>query len=251
MHKHLLILLAIFTGGAAFSQETIVTDRPDQTESSEVVPVKTLQIESGISLTQSWFGAAQSTVMQVPTSLFRLSLCERFEFRLVTGINANRTNFFGNTAWQYNMTDLEVGTKISIFNRESSSFKMALLGHAVIPTSGPETNNRTGLVTRILLQHDLGEEWSIGYNFGYDYSGFGDGDLAYTVAAGTSLSEKIGYYFEAYGRVEEFENFVLNADAGFTYLVKNNIQLDYSFGIGIVNERMTFHSIGCSWRMPN
>jgi hypothetical protein len=38
-----------------------------------------------------------------------------------------------------------------------------------------------------------------------------------------------------------------NLDAGITYLVNPNLQLDFSFGTGI-NHTMNFISAGISWR---
>ena len=43
----------------------------------------------------------------------------------------------------------------------------------------------------------------------------------------------------------EFDEHASNFDAGFTYLIKDNFQLDFSFGTGI-NHAMNYLSIGCS-----
>ena len=40
---------------------------------------------------------------------------------------------------------------------------------------------------------------------------------------------------------------ISNFDSGFTYLVKDNLQIDLSFGFGI-NNKMNFQSIGVSWK---
>ncbi len=47
----------------------------------------------------------------------------------------------------------------------------------------------------------------------------------------------------------EFEDTILNFDAGFTYLPNPNVQLDFSFGTGI-NDTMNYLSVGCSWLIP-
>ena len=45
--------------------------------------------------------------------------------------------------------------------------------------------------------------------------------------------------------LENFDDSENNINAGITYLIKNNLQLDYSFGTGI-NHKYNFMSIGCS-----
>ena len=40
---------------------------------------------------------------------------------------------------------------------------------------------------------------------------------------------------------------ISNFDSGFTYLVKDNLQIDLSFGLGI-NNKMNFQAIGVSWK---
>jgi hypothetical protein len=43
---------------------------------------------------------------------------------------------------------------------------------------------------------------------------------------------------------------VLNFDAGLTYLVKDNVQLDFSFGTGLTH-KMNYISLGCCWKIEN
>ena len=73
------------------------------------------------------------------------------------------------------------------------------------------------------------------------------GFLKYSIAFGTGLSEKIGFFIETYGEIEKTETPISNFDSGFTYLVKDNLQIDVSFGLGI-NNQMNFQSIGVSWK---
>ncbi len=43
-------------------------------------------------------------------------------------------------------------------------------------------------------------------------------------------------------------DFLQNFDAGVTYLAKDNLQFDLSFGTGI-NHRMNYISLGCCWKI--
>ena len=102
----------------------------------------------------------------------------------------------------------------------------------------------------ISISHDQVENLSIGYNLGYTYFFNKSGFLKYSIAFGTGLSEKIGVFIETYGEIEKSEIPISNFDSGFTYLVKNNLQIDISFGLGI-NNKMNFQSIGVSWKSKN
>ena len=58
-------------------------------------------------------------------------------------------------------------------------------------------------------------------------------DLTYSLALGFGINEKASVYPEPYGDLTEFEYHIAYIDAGVTYLIKDNLQLDFSFGTGI------------------
>ncbi len=98
----------------------------------------------------------------------------------------------------------------------------------------------------MIFSHKLSEKTGLGYNLGYDYFGSGRGNLTYTLAIGTSLTEKLSFFMEPFGEINDLNNLILNFDSGFTYLIKKNLQLDCSYGTGI-NNKMNFFSFGISW----
>src|SRR5262247_1179263 len=79
----LLVILAAAPGQAQTSQPDpeLVTDRPDFTESSEVVGRGVLQVESGLTLEQPDDSVRQVTLPQL---LFRFGLGSRVELRLAS-----------------------------------------------------------------------------------------------------------------------------------------------------------------------
>jgi len=62
------------------------------------------------------------------------------------------------------------------------------------------------------------------------------------------VNEKVGIYVESFGEIADLKNFILLCDAGITYLAKDNLQFDFSFGTGI-NQRMNYISVGCCWKI--
>ena len=65
---------------------------------------------------------------------------------------------------------------------------------------------------------------------------------------GVGVNEKVAIYIEPYGELINMEEFLLNFDTGLTYLVKDNVQLDFSFGTGLMH-KMNYISIGCCWKI--
>lgn len=110
------------------------------------------------------------------------------------------------------------------------------------------TNKYFGTVNKLAISHGLNNFLDLGYNLGYNYTGTGNGDLIYTAAIGAGLSDKLGMYLETFGEYSDFKEFTSNLDSGITYLVEDNVQLDFSAGIGL-NQKMNYFSFGFSWNI--
>ncbi len=239
-----IIFICLLPFGATYSQ-TILTDRPDQTEGSSTVPKGSVQIESGVLIAYTGEGLDKERQLLAPTTLFRVGLTKGIELRLLSQFESVKDFRFGQT---FNgISDLEIGTKIQIFKKEENSSEVALLSHLVIPTGTDVlTNNVVGTINKLSISHVVNENFGIGYNLGYNYFGEGNGDFTYTLAFGIGINDKLSVYFEPYGEIANFEAHFSSFDAGFTYLVQDNLQLDFSFGTGI-NYNMNYLSLGCSW----
>ncbi len=239
--KCILVLAFLFAG--KLSAQQIVTDRPDQTESSSTVGLGNLQIESGFLIGFEENAENSNRQVLAPTTLFRYGITKGIELRLVNQFETLRHQH----QKAQGVSDLEIGTKIQLFKRQESATEIALLTHLILPIGTREiTNGKYGTINKLSISHELGEQIGLGYNVGYDYRGNGNGDLTYSLAVGIGVNEKVGIYVEPYGGYVGFEEFILNFDAGFTYLLSDNFQLDFSFGAG-ASHRMNYISTGFSW----
>jgi hypothetical protein len=233
----------IFFAIGNISAQTIITDRPDQTESSSTIPVKSLQIEAG-ALFQRGDGIQANAY---PSVLWRYGITKKIELRLLTQFETNKLL---NTSLRNNgISDLQIGTKIQLFKKENVNTEIAFLSHLILPTAKRElTNDKVGTINKLSISHAISEKIGLGYNVGYDYFGNGSGNITYSVAIGVSLSDTIGFYVEPYGEFTEFESHLASFDTGFTYLLKDNFQLDISYGTGL-NYGMNYFSTGFSWNI--
>jgi hypothetical protein len=238
----LFILLIISSQGLS---QDLVTDRPDQTESSVTVPFGSLQIETGMlfgSFGESLF-KTKSTLL--PTTLLRYGITKGLELRFVNQFERIKAG----DVTHYGMNDLELGVKFQILKNQNINTEIAFLSHVIIPTGSKKlTNNKYGSINKLAISHTINDKMGIGYNVGYNYFGEGKGDFTYSLALGISVSDRIGIFFEPYGEVVEFKDFQANFDTGITYLLSGNFQLDFSLGTGI-NHKMSYLSLGLSWRI--
>lgn len=226
--------------------QEIITDRPDQTESSSTILKGNLQIESGVLL--EFIGEdilSTERNLLAPTTLIRYGFLDFAEIRIVTQIENVKNTSINVTG----ISDLEIGTKLQLLKKEQSLLELALLCHVIIPTGSKEiTFNTTGFINKICVSHKSNTNINIGYNLGYNYFGSGQGDLTYSFVLGLRINNKASVYFEPYGEVIDFEDNLININSGVTYLLKDNFQLDFSFGTGI-NNTLNYTAIGCSWNI--
>lgn len=244
LFKRICTLTLLFTIGTISAQQ-IITDRPDQTEASSIIPLKSFQIEAGVLFQRS--GGIQANTY--PSILWRYGISETFELRLLTEYETNK---IANTSLQNNgISDIQIGTKIQLFKKEGVNTEIAFLSHLIIPSAkNGITNDKLGTINKLSISHSISEKVGIGYNVGYDNFGSGSGNLTYSLALGFSLSDKIGFYVEPFGEFVEFDTHLANFDTGFTYLVHDNLQLDISYGTGL-NYGMNYFSTGFSWVIPH
>ncbi len=259
MQKGLLLIMLGFIGYKSYAQ-SIVTDRPDQTEASSTVGKGVLQIETGFSFMTEGYAipgglitpTTEGRLQQValPNTLWRLGVSKRFELRLVTQPELQKTYVDDvETNKVFGVADLQVGFKVNILEKKEGRSEIGFLSHLVVPT-GTEgiSGGEYGVINKLAVTHSLSENHNLAWNIGYDYLGTGNGDLFYSLSWAISLTEKVGVYLEPYGFVTDLDILVFNADAGFTYLINNNLQFDYSFGLGIT-EDMNYHAVGLSVRL--
>ena len=223
----------------------IVTDRPDQTESSSTVGKGNLQLEAGLLI--GFAGEDENAVRQLlaPTTLFRYGITEGIELRLLSQFESIKIQ---DQAVQ-GISDIEVGAKIQLFQKEDSRFEVAFLSHLLVPTGSENLSLESfGSINKLAVSQEINETLGLGYNLGYNYFGTGSGMLTYSAVLGVGVNDKVAIYIEPYGELIDMEEFLLNFDTGLTYLVKDNLQLDFSFGTGLTH-KMNYISIGCCWKI--
>ncbi len=241
--RQIILILFIIIASNSFVKAQIVTDRPDQTESSTTIPNKSFQLEMGIASENNT--SEQSLLL--PTILLRYGLTKKIEFRFVKQLVGSRK--INSSKTEFGLSDVELGTKIQVLKKEDMNVEIAFISHLIVPTGNSQfSNSKFGTVNKLAVSHVVNKFLDLGYNFGYNYFGPRNGDLTYSMVLGIRLSDKFGTYVETYGEYANFTEFTSNIDGSITYLLKENFQLDFSVGLGLT-QPMNYVSLGFSWNI--
>lgn len=227
--------------------ENIVTDRPDQTESAEITPKGYFQVEIGAQREYDHNKTdntnTESTLYN--TTLWRYGVSKTFELRIITEYQHDKTIYKTNPDY-YTVKDtseisegfnpIAIGTKINFQKEKGVIPAISLLAHLELPNTGYKDYNPEFIIPRFrfLFAHTLSDRFTFSYNIGADWE---DGTSAatgiYTASLGASLFNNLSMFIEAYGFIKEKEKPDHRLDAGFTYLIGNDFQLDLSGGFGL------------------
>lgn len=212
----------------------LVTDRPDQTESSLVVPEGSVQLETG----WTWSDDGAATVSEGPGTLARIGIHDRFELRLGWGGWVDEGGPGGRGAG-----DAELGGKIHLAAEAGRRPETALLFGVSVPVGDDRfTSDRYDPAFRFSFSHSLRGDLGLGYNVGVEWASERAGGATltrssaiYTVALGFPLSGPWSGFVEVFGS-EPLEGGGAAAhavDGGVTRLLGPDLQLDLALGTRI------------------
>ncbi len=237
----------------SFSDEPLVTDRPDATESSSTVGKGVLQFETGGIYESYENNNIKNENYTYNTMLIRYGILDNMELRLgwdfVEGITKVNGNKLDNITSGF--SPLLLGMKVDITEENGLMPEIALIGH-VFPVFSASTDYRpehTGVDFRFSLSHTLSEKSSLGYNIGAEWGNDSpEATCVYTLAYGYSITDRFGVYAEVYGDLPEDHSANHYWDAGMTYLMSNDLQLDAYVGTSITEGQDILLGIGFSYR---
>ncbi|WP_452225573.1 transporter [Lacinutrix chionoecetis] len=260
--KHFKAITAPFLFFAAFlcgaqentTLDALVTDRPDATESPTAMPNGFLQVETGAFYESFEDNNFKTEDFTYNTMLVRYGLLNNLELRLGYNYTNSKTKFNGNEITSFNsFSPLLLGFKTTIAQENGAMPEIGFLGHLNLPFSvkkeiRPET---TGVDFRFSFAHTLSEKSSLSYNLGAIWENDNpEAAYLYTIAYGYSINQKFGAYLELYGDFPENNKANHLWDAGLTYLLTNNFQLDATVGSSITDGQDILISAGFSFRIP-
>lgn len=220
--------ISLFMGFSALhAQAPLVTDRPDFTESAVVVPLQSLQIESGVE--NAAFGSG--TLWTYPNTLLRIGLFEKLELRVALP---------GWAGWESSPTrfqDLGVGFKWQL-TPDEATLPVAILAHTTLPVGHETLRGEAGDFDVMLAgAYDFNDRLGLSWNLAAASIKGERGDRLwsqrYSVALGMGLSERLGGYVETMGEFDSSGAWAPLLDGGVTFALSALSQLDAYLGFGL------------------
>lgn len=257
-HFLLSILFLACATSAVYAQQVgalgpLITDRPDATESPTVVPIGSLQVETGAFTTTFEENGIEERVLGFNTTLLRYGILDNLELRVGWNYEEIRTEFNGQEMSSVSgLSPLLFGAKVAIVEEKGWKPEIGLIGHLFLPftASSDFKPEFTSADFRFAFNHTLSEKSGIAYNIGGQYGGDSP-ELAYvyTLAYGYAITETFGAYVELYGDLPEDNRANHFWDAGLTYAIAPLVQLDATIGQSITEGQDLLLSVGVSFRI--
>ncbi|WP_373057323.1 transporter [Zunongwangia sp. H14] len=259
MIKKLLFAGSLVAGSlSAIAQETskeFITDRPDATESPRLVPHKSFQVETGFLYENYGEKELRLNNYTYSTTLLRYGLLENLELRLGADLFQSQPGRSSAVAEiSTGFSPLLAGVKIGVAEENGWLPEIGFLGHLYLPFSVSEEYRpeSTGVDFRFAFSNNLSDRSALSYNLGAAWAGAQPAAVyLYTVSYSYSLTSGLGAYAELYGEIPEAGMAAHFCDAGLTYAIQDNLQLDALAGFGINNEQNLMLGAGLSFRLPN
>ena len=220
--------------------DSLVTDRPDFTESTATIPKGHFQLEGGYTFTRQGDEEASS----LGELLLRVGAGERVEARFGIGSYGTVDTGISGASKLSGYEDPFVGVKIRLNESDPDLLppgrpQMALLFSTSVPVGSDElTSDEWQPEGKLALSWDLNDWLSLSSNLIYGYPSDGDErfhQFGATLSAGLSLTDRMGAYVEAYGFNKESLNgsSTTYLNGGLTFGVSNDVQLDVRVGAGL------------------
>jgi Putative MetA-pathway of phenol degradation len=241
-------IFLLFYSVSLWAQKPIETDRPDQTETAKIVPPGKFQAESGF-LHQH--NDVHDNEYQLPETLLKFGLNSKLELRLITTLAYQSVN----DSVTCGLEPVTIGFKLALWKQQGLLPQTSVIGHLQLSKIATKELQEDYLApeVRLLFLNKVSKDIEIGYNLGIKWNGqSGQPEYAYTLAPDFKLGNRLSTYIETFAYLPQNHHADHWADAGFKYLITNNIQVDLSGGYELSShdkKHSYFESVGLSFRL--
>jgi hypothetical protein len=250
---------------AAPLTEPISTDRPDFTETPDAVPYGHIQLESGYTFSYDKEKNVRVRSHTAPEFLLRVGIVKDFEIRIgwegYTYYNTRQPverqdgRTVMESAWDQGSNDLSLGSKIKFLEQDGLIPHLGLIAEISVPSGSANLSSGDVDPGAVLpWAYDLTDRWSVAGNIGFFLPSSEDGRFYQTTNSLTTaygLTDRLGVFIEYYGLYPNTKDTdcAHTVDGGSTYLITDNLQLDWRIGFGLNEEADDFLAgVGLSWR---
>jgi Putative MetA-pathway of phenol degradation len=241
----LVIFLSITNHLLAQEQMTEMTvDRPGFAETPYTVHRGVIQVEIGF----DYFKRYNSSLYNLPTALLRTGINKKSEVRLT--LQQSRDDSRGNV--ELGIAPISLGLKRHIVEQSRNLPEIDILANVIIPTSNSLLFSKTwGYEFLLLFENDFYPNSAINYNIGFTWDkNYGQSVFTANFCYNYLPSERTGLFIEYFGFMPGTLPSEHGIDGGLTYLLRRNLQIDFSVGISrVATNQNVFVSSGLSIRI--
>lgn len=248
------IICFILSFSPVFAQysETIVSDRPGQSNSPYTVGKMVFQLQTGLQVGGGNADNYKRNDLEIP-AFIRFGITDKIEVNTLWGLRNTTTERFNQEFKSSGFNMANFGLRFNIFKETEK-----------VPALGFEFTYKTKMVgedfkpdyasTRFNIMASKGFSDLIGLtaNLGTDFDGYGDAPAGfYTLNLVLTVTDELSVFFENYSffNGDYFDTYF---DFGGGYLLNNNLQLDLSGGFGYNDDIFDyFISGGVSYRITS
>jgi len=249
-------VLVLGIASSAAGVEPISTDRPGQGTSTDIVPQGAIQVELGIQYQpESAAGDRRTPDLSAPELTLRWAPLDWLELRFGENTAFYSSHTTGDD--DASSSELELATKARFVEQHGAVPTFAALFELDIPiaTSGGATNAVDPMLT-LLAGWSLAADWSFDANLGLSGPSQGVENPARVFQLDPVLTlewdalERVGLFIEWYSSAKtNGEPTQQSTDGGITYLVTDNLQIDFAAGAGLNAPAPDFYvGAGLAWR---
>jgi hypothetical protein len=225
----------------------IVTDRPDVTESSIVVPKGSLQFENGMTWTSN-----HAQMLDLPETLVRLGISDRSELRIVA---PNYQGGLAGTGFGSGFGDVAIGMKQEL-GPLPGDFDLSVIIALSLPTGSYEVSSHGyDPFIKFPWSKDLQKSWSIGGMeslFGYTVDRQRNLTGESTLYIEKQVTKPWDVFAEYAGDYAQRGGSKELAHFGTAYKITAKNQVDFHFGFGLSQATAgRFFAVGYSLLIDN
>jgi hypothetical protein len=216
------LVVVLFLAATRAMAQPIATDRPDFTESTEVIASRRLQAEAGVTIHSD----APAGVFSGPELLLRVGILDRLELRV------EAPNYVDDVAGPRGFGDAAAGVKLRL--GPLADWGLAAIGMVSVPIGDSAVSSgRFDPSLVVTASRDLAIGASMGVQAGLSGRGGDPADVTATLVAGTDLGPRVGTFVEL-AATDVAEDAGLYLHHGYTFSLGENVQVDVHAAAGLV-----------------
>ncbi len=246
MRKCILLVLFFFASRVLAQTDPISADRPDQTESANIMSNGMWQIETGIVYSSENSDNLHEFSYDL---LLRYGLFEKLEIRLNSSFKSSDY-----IQIRDGITPLTFGMKYKIYDGNSIIPSIGAIAQIQLANLANEKYvlNYNAPSFILILENELTENLSNAANAIVQWDGISDDNYySYSYSLGYSLSDRANVFIELYGDIYSNATPTHKIDFGATYIINNDWCIDISSGKTLSNKLVNldyFIGFGSSFR---